>query len=212
MKRPSEQQMAAQRAKLEARLEKQRAALEAKRRNLRRPPKRRWPYRLAAALLLLVLILLCLRDCSCGEAPPPDPEPTAPAEVEPEPEPPAPVKKKPVPPGTIGKKGRPDYTAGTPPPLPWIGAFRMQVAARSTRLSRCFEGVEAPGTLKWTTSVEPVEGTVGEHSLEPMLLSVDLTTRQRDCVLGVLSDPTYTLVTGDDERTTPTRVSMVIEF
>ena len=121
-------------------------------------------------------------------------------------EPPAPI-----PPGRIRPRPRPDFTPPAPKQLDWIGDFRLQVAARSTRLATCFEGVTDPGALKWTTSVEPVEGTVAEHGLEPMLLSAELSAVQRACVLEVLSSPTYRLTPGE-EPSTPSRVSLVIEF
>lgn len=197
------QRLAARRQAARAQLDRKRAAARARTADLR--AKRRW-----RALLLLVLIFLLLAvccNCNCEGPPEPAPVPEEPAPVEVvEPvAPPAPIT------GKIKKKRRPPYQNEAPKPLPWLASFRMQVAARSPRLSECFVGVDRPGTLKWTTAVEPKEGRVADHELEPMLLSAPLTKRERACVLGVLTNPPYKLVTGD-EPTTPSRVAMVIEF
>ena len=88
----------------------------------------------------------------------------------------------------------------------------MQVTARSPRLAACFAGVERPGSLKWSASVEPVHGQVSDQKLETTLQSDPLTPEQRDCVMGVLSDPPYRLDTKGEERTTPSRVGLAIEF
>jgi hypothetical protein len=42
-------------------------------------------------------------------------------------------------------------------------------------------------------------------------MSDDLTSRQRGCVIEVLSDPPYQLEP-DSDRSTPSRVGLVIEF
>lgn len=87
----------------------------------------------------------------------------------------------------------------------------MQVSARSPQLARCFEGAEAPGQMRWTTTVDVVEGGVSSHGLEPMLLTQELSPSERECVLQALSEPGYTL-TVEDPPATPPRVSLVIEF
>lgn len=203
-RRPSPDVLRAKREALEERLAAQRARLREP-----APKQRRW-----WLLLLPLILLLLLRDCACSEPPPPAPTdccpceegPTGEAVPAPEPEPEPRVK-----PGRIEPRPRPAFRPPAPRKLDWIGDFRLQVAARSARLAACFEGVPTPGSLKWTTSVEPVEGTVGEHDLEPMLLSAELTGRQRRCVLEVLEDPGYRLTPGE-EPSTPSRVSLVIEF
>jgi len=169
--------------------------------------KRRRRRLLLAALVLLLLLLF--RDCRCSspepgaEAPAPGAGPAA--EVEDSP------PTAPLPGGHVARQDRPEYASATPEALPWIGAFRMQVAARGPRLAECFVGADRPGALKWTASVEPTQGRVSDHLLEPTLMSDGLTREQQSCAADVLSEPTYTL-DADGERATPARVSMVIEF
>ena len=100
--------------------------------------------------------------------------------------------------------------AGIAPPV-WLTALRIQVAARSPRLAECFEGTTQPGTLRWSVAIDPDHGVVSDPEVEPTLAGQDLSTAQRRCVLGVLSDPPYQLATGD-EPATPARVALVIEF
>jgi hypothetical protein len=78
-------------------------------------------------------------------------------------------------------------------------------------LARCFEGVEHPGQLKWTTTVEPTKGSVTDPSLEPLLDTADLTSAQRQCALDVLREPRYTLPP-DAGLAGPQRVGVVVEF
>jgi len=187
------------RAELERRKAEARARIQADRRLPEKEKKdRNW---------LLLLLLLLLKILPVPEEPlPGEPTPAVPGEppeeIAPEP---------PLPGGRVRSRGRPLFEPQPPPPLPWIDQFRLQVAARSPRLSACFEGSAQPGTLRWTTSVEPVEGRVSDHDIEPTLLSDSLSREQKGCVLGVLSAPTYTLDAGE-ERDMPARVSMVIEF
>ena len=166
---------------------------------------RRRRRRLVAALILILLLAL-LPDCRCTPDPGPAAEGAA-VEVPEEPEEPA---LEPIT-GRVARRDRPDYRSKTPPTLPWIDAFRLQVAARSPRLAECFVGVARPGRLKWTTSVEPSQGKVSQHDIEPTLLSDPLTKRQRTCIIDVLSQPPYQLESGQ-ERSTPARVGLVIEF
>lgn len=182
-----------------------RQALEARRRRLqaRRKRARRWPW---ALLALLLLLLFLVRDCRCNappaEGPVEAPEAVDPVPVEPEPAPPT-ERMDPI--------LRPTFQSPPPDPLPWLAAFRMQVAARGPRLAACFVGVERPGALKWSALVEPGSGTVSEHTLEPVLQSDALTAEQRACLLQVLSDPAYAL-DGEGKRATPSRVSIAISF
>lgn len=164
----------------------------------------RWPWQL---LSLVLLLLLAWQSCRETPAPPPAPPCVVGVElVEPG------VALPPVPKAPrIGRIDRPEYKNEAPDPLPWLAAFRLQVAARAPRLAQCFVGVERPGALKWTTSVEPASGRVSDHTLEPAFESAPLTTEQRACVLGVLTDPPYRLEIGA-ERSTPPRVAVAIEF
>ncbi len=196
-RRTIRRQLAAQRKAMKKQLAERRRAL-----NARHRPRRR-----LLVVLLLLLLLLLFKDCSC-ETPEPGPgrEPIPPAEPVEEEAGPAPI-----PPGRISRKARSRYQPETPEALPWLAEFRMQVAARSPRLAECFTGIEQPGALRWTTSVEPVSGQVSEHDLEPTLASMELSRSQRECVIAVLVEPTYRLPT-DGERSTPARVGLVIEF
>jgi hypothetical protein len=196
-------QLQARRASLQAELERRRRAVGAQKPERRR----RWPWLLA--LLVLLLLAWLLRDCGCNEGP----EVAEAPQVAGEPGEAAPVEPPPAPlTGTMDRLDRPELSAPPPAPVPWLASFRLQVAARSPRLAACFVGAAQPGTLKWTTSVEPSSGRVSDHSLEPMLGSVSLTAEQRDCVLGVLSDPAYRLEVSAGAPSTPSRVGMVIEF
>ena len=222
-------QLEARRAGLEgarAELDGKREALEARQEGLRekqqqllaeleerrkQKPKqaeehdRRWRWLLL--LLALLLLLLLVRDCRCSTPEVDEVVPDVPAEPAPvEPAPPP----DPEPTDRIDRTDRPEYWSPPPQPVPWLAAFRLQVAARSPRLSECFVGARRPGTFKWTSTVDPVEGRVSDHLLEPMLDSDDLTRQQRTCVVDVLSDPVYR-IEGDD-RTSPSRISLVIEF
>ncbi|MBX2799677.1 MAG: hypothetical protein KTR31_18510 [Myxococcales bacterium] len=194
----------------QARSKEQLQARIAKRSPDKREPekkRRRWLW----AVLALLLLLFLLRDCSCAEEPEPVPEGTAPLVaagdlgelpfIGPPVPPPPPVKRR----------DRPDYDAPTPEPLPWVAAFRMQVSARGPRLAECFVGSDRPGRLKWSTSVDPGDGRVSEHALEPMLLTRELTRDERSCVVGVLSDPPYRFAEAV-RQSTPSRVGLVIEF
>lgn len=182
-----------------------------KRRKHRSKSKKRWrPSRLWWVVLALLVLLLFLRPCRCT----PEPEPGSvggpivpvahDTDIVAVNEPPAPLPRTP-------RRPRPGLPAPDPGPPSWIDAFRLQVASRAPRLAECLEGSEAPGRFKWTTSVDPADGTVSEHTLEPVLLSGDLSTDERTCVLRVLSNPPYQLHTGT-EPSTPSRVGLVVEF
>jgi hypothetical protein len=111
----------------------------------------------------------------------------------------------------VAPRDRPAFAGPAPDPLPWLAAFRLQVAARSPRLAECFVGAPRPGALKWSAAVEPRAGRVSDPSLEPTLSTEALTPTQRACALAVLSDPAYRLDAGSGPST-PSRVSLVIEF
>jgi hypothetical protein len=214
MKRPGRRE---QREALKERRQAQQDALKARREALARrrggqrsqadaAERRRRALLVALALILLFLLL---RDCSCQQEAPVALEPApAPTDTGPAAEPtPAPI---PVPGGAVARVDRPEYQPPPPGELPWLEPFRLQVAARSPRLALCFVGEDAPGAVRWTTSVEPSVGRVSQHSLEPVGESDALARRQRDCVIAALEAPPYRLEGG--ERSTPARVSVVIEF
>lgn len=165
----------------------------------KRDRRRRW--------LLLALLLLLLGLC-VSAPPPPDAAPTRPTE------PAATLQSPPAPApptGRVARKARPRFENVAAEPLPWLAAFRLQVAARSPRLAECFAGAARPGALKWTAAVEPRHGRVSDHAVEPTLSSDELTGAQRACVVAVLSEPAYRLVS-EGSPSTPSRVGMVIEF
>lgn len=161
------------------------------------------------ALLILLLLLLLISRCTCveetvpmgpGQPPPP------PVAEEPAP-PPEPLPRRPK----IAPIERPAFKTPPVDPLPWLPAFRLQVTSRSPRLANCFVGAERPGRLRWTAAVDPVRGQVSEQGIEPVSAWDTLSAEQSDCVKGVLAEPAYTL-DPQDGPTTPSRVSMVIEF
>lgn len=195
-------------AKAEARLAEQRARLGDKTGDKRRPS--RWWLLVLLLILLLLALLCCLNPCTPAPEPPPGVPvelsgPAGPTETDLPPEPPRPPLQR------IPRQRRPRLDLEPPGPPSWLDAFRLQVSARSPRLAACFEGAERPGELRWTTSVEPIEGAVSDHNLEPMLDTAELTSEERTCLIGVLSRPRYDL-DGMDAPETPTRVSLVIAF
>lgn len=160
-------------------------------------------------LLFLLLLLLLVSRCNCVEDPVPVQGPAVPVpEVQAEP-PPDPVAR-PVRP-RVERIERPAFESQPMDPLPWLPSFRLQASARSPRLADCFVGAERPGRLRWTAAVDPVKGQVSEQRLEPVSAWDSLTQEQTACVKGVLAEPAYTLKP-EGGPTTPTRVSMVIEF
>ncbi|WP_375764905.1 hypothetical protein NR798_24620 [Archangium gephyra] len=179
---------------------------------VRREKRRR---RIRRAVTFAVLLLLAmLTRCECEPSPPaPPPEPV----VEPAPE----VKpKKPAPPASkpkasssdrMGRQRRGSYQNEAQTSPGWLDDFRLQVAARSPRLAQCFSGTERPGALRWTSAVNAASGSVSDHALEPVGTGGDLSGKQRDCVLGVLSSPGYRLKP-EQKQDLPGRVSIVIEF
>ncbi|QRO00826.1 hypothetical protein JRI60_18225 [Archangium violaceum] len=177
-----------------------------------RREKRRRRIRRVVTIAALLLLAMLVR-CECAPSPPaPPPEPV----VEPAPE----VKpKKPAPPASKPKafsdrmerqrRGSYQNEAQTSPS--WLDDFRIQVAARSPRLAQCFSGTERPGALRWTAAVNAASGSVSDHALEPVGTGGELSGKQRDCVLGVLSSPGYRLKP-EQKQDLPGRVSIVIEF
>lgn len=168
--------------------------------------------RRAAALVLLALIALFAR-CECQPAPAAEVEAIAP-----EPETPAPLPEQKVKaprPGPLHagakKLPRARFATEAREAPPWMDEYRIQVAARSPRLARCFDGADRPGALRWVASVNPGSGAVSEHELEPVGEAGDIGRDQRECLLAALSSPPYRL-TAPGQQALPDRVGLVIEF
>ncbi len=180
---------------------------------LRPPGAARRRRRFWSRVLMGLLLLWLLRDCRCQPPELPEEPPARSGAAAPGAAPVVEAQPRPPPsaPGRIQPTRRPAFDNEALDPLPWLAAYRLQVAARSPRLAECFVGAPNPGTLEWTASVEPSLGRVSDQRLEPTLLSDELTRRQRSCAFAVLSDPPY-LLDSAGERATPARVSMVIEF
>ncbi len=86
---------------------------------------------------------------------------------------------------------------------------RIQVTARSTRLSACFEGAATPGLLEWTATVDPRLGTASEATLTPLRPTDTVLPADRDCALDVLAQPPYRLSAPTEP---PAQVRLLIEF
>lgn len=207
MTRPTPDPKALRRA-LAARKAELRARLAEK-----RPPKkrRRWPW------LLLLLLLLLLR---CEEEPPPPlapaagPSSRAPASAKSVPSI-APASARPKPRRRrrlkrIRTDARPEYARGAAQPTPWLPSFRLQVAARSPRLARCFEGQREPGALRWTARIDPAAGTAADHAFEVVDGGLVLRKEAKACLTAALTRPTYRLA--PEGPTEPVRVTLMIEF
>lgn len=162
-----------------------------------------------AVLLLLLLLIRCDGPTATTEATLTVVDAGVPAIVIATP-PPEPTRRpKPV----VASKPieRPDFDAPGRLQAKWVDAFRLQVAARSPRLSSCFNGTDRPGALRWTTLVSRETGSVGSHDFEPMGTGGGLSKAQLDCLTEVLSKPGYSL-DGEMVAGLPERVSMVLEF
>lgn len=174
--------------------------------------RRRRRIRRAITAAIIALLLLFIR-CDCGPGAPPEAKTVEKAPPEVKPKPKVVVKAGPRKAldgaGTKKPRGNMDLPAAAPPT--WIDEFQLQVAARSPRLAQCFTGIERPGALRWAASVNPTNGAVSDHELEPVGSSVDLSVEQRTCLVGVLSSPNYKL-TAPEKEALPNRVSLVIEF
>ncbi len=208
--------MKARRAELRERIRTERAALRAKMRELHadRDKRRR---RIAFFVLLVILLWLLLRGCDCEPEPEPEPGPGGPrvgvwlVDAGPAPPPPPPPRARKPRKKRLKPKPRPTYEPKAPPPRSWLADFRLQVAARAPRLSRCFEGADAPGALKWTAAVDIARGVVSDHQFEAVLTGATLSKPLRRCLVGVLAKPAYRL-SPDAKQPTPSRVSIIIEF
>lgn len=183
--------------------------------------RKRRRIRRSAGLAVLALLLLFVR-CECEPpAPPALPQPPAEAPAK-QPKPKPAAKAAPKPPrqgplhGAISQQPRGKYAGADADAPSWLEEFRIQVAARSPRLSQCFTGSEKPGAIRWTSSVNAKSGTVSEPVLEPLGLDSNgwatmLSKKQRECVVRALSTPTYHLKSAESQALS-SRISLVIEF
>jgi hypothetical protein len=162
-----------------------------------------------AVLLLLASLLRC--DCE-GPGPPSvaKVEEKVAEEIKKEPPVPVPARRPPLR-AQIEPKARASYQGPERTSPAWIDEFRLQVSARSPRLAQCFTGSDRPGTLRWTSSVNPQSGAVSDHELEPIGAGADLRREQRECIVRALSSPPYKL-TAPQGESLPQRISLVIEF
>lgn len=223
--RAASKALKARKAELKRQARAARLALKARREALVTPEveaarARKRRRRIMLFLLLVLLLLLLLVRCECDAPPvslrpapgvgkvatPPD---VTPPSVKPQPPPARKVKRKRKR-TRIKRRERPAFEAVASGPPPWLARFRLQVAARSPRMSACFEGAGAPGALKWTASVDAKTGRVSDHVLEPVLVGGSLGAKRRQCLIEVLSAP-YRLPAGEGDGL-PSRVSIVIEF
>jgi hypothetical protein len=156
-------------------------------------------------LLLLLLLLLIRCDCQPGKVP---------AAVKPTVDAGTTLSRAASPKLKAAernpKTSRPAFQLSAQAPPPWLDAFRMQVAARSPRLSKCFNGTERPGSVRWNLTFSPESGSVSEHTFEPVGRA-ELSESQHTCMTSVLSSPPYA-IEGVDPRSVPPRLSLVIEF
>lgn len=212
------------RRELKAAMKAQRRALEASQRALRArvaqlpqvkaAARRRRNRRLA--LLTVLLLLLCFIRCDCEPGPAPVAEVTDAGVLVVEkpvvkPKPAAPKPKSPLN-AKVSLGPRDGFGSNQRSTPDWLDAFRLQVAARSPRLSACFEGTERPGALRWVAAVNPESGAVSDQTLDPVGSALELTKEQRKCLTQVLSTPPFKKLAAVEGQALPDRVSMVIEF
>ena len=174
---------------------------------------RRRRIRRAVTIAVLLLLAMLLR-CGCEPSPPAPPpeEPVVKPAPEVKPEKPAPPASKPkASSDRMRRQPRGSYQNEAQTSPSWLDDFRLQVAARSPRLAWCFSGTDRPGALRWTAAVNAASGSVSDHALELVGTGGELSGKQRDCVLGVLSSPAYRLKP-EQKQDLPGRVSIVIEF
>jgi hypothetical protein len=209
------QRMRAQRAALRAamaRLRQQASARVGATPAVRRQNRTRRLGRTLGGLLVLALLLLLRCQCEVPEGAPASPPAQAavPVEVEVEPAVPPRPARRPLE-AALPSQPRGAYRGEVRAPPSWLDDFRLQVAARSPRLSSCFQGSDRPGALRWTAAVNPHSGAVSDHELEPLGVTSVLDGAQRRCLLEALSHPTYRLRAGEPAAL-PDRVGIVIEF
>jgi len=168
------------------------------------------------AVMTVLLLLLCFIRCDCEPGPAPFIEvPDAGVLVMKKPvvtpKPPAVKPKSPLA-AKVSLGQRDGFGSNQRSTPDWLDAFRLQVAARSPRLSACFEGTERPGALRWVAAVNPESGAVSDQTLDPVGSALELTKEQRRCLTQVLSTPPFKKLAAIEGQALPDRVSMVIEF
>jgi len=172
--------------------------------------RRRRRLKQAAGLAIVIALLLLIR-CDCGRV-----SPEVAAEVAPvvdagvQPRPTVATASKALE-ARVERQPRAAFTTQAQEASSWLDEFRLQVAARSPRLARCFSGAEHPGALRWSVALNPSSGAVSDHQLDLVGPDPDLQTKQRECLERALSSPPYALA-GASEDALARRVSLVIEF
>ena len=124
-------------------------------------------------LICLVIVWLALRDCECdvppsdlGQAsapkavPPTEPQENVSAIDVSKPAKSSLKKKSRLSRGRIEPQQRPQYKSEMPSKKRWLRTLRLQVAARSPRLAKCFVGIKAPGAIKWSATIAVDSGRV----------------------------------------------------
>jgi len=214
LRRAMRQKKAELKAAMRRARKEQRARLEQNPVFRKRRRRRRIRNGIAAALAVLFVLLW---RCDCAKPPPPAPV-VEKQEVKKEPPPPPPLVKPGVKPkkkleAEMASKLRGSYGGEERAAPSWVDDFRLQVAARSVRLASCFTGIDKPGALRWTASVNPESGAVSDHELEALASTMPIWPREKTCLIGALSNPPYKISGAPPVKEgIPNRVSIVIEF
>lgn len=177
--------------------------------------RRRRRLRRLLAIAAVLLLMLFVR-CDCESAPvvaaPPAADAGEPV-VKTPPDAGTPRPKKAAFRGRVAEQPRGAYKGDVKAPPSWLEEYRLQVAARSPRLSECFKGSDRPGALRWTSAVNVESGAVSDHELEALGSSGYLDSKQIQCLVAALSKPGYRIRPSSDEaKELPRRISIVIEF
>ncbi len=204
-------------------LKQQRELMEAHLQHIRRRGKNKGTRRtlIWAAAAILILIALLSR-CSCSKT---TQSPTA--SITPSPTPRQILILQPQKRSTPNEKGiksrRDRFMLDDALVSSWLAEFRKQVAGRTWRLQQCFDDVSAVGSVRWTTTLSPTNGTVTAHQFEALGNTNALSPSTQQCLTAVLANPSYNLARPADERlsansdtkaheTRTLQVSMVFEF
>jgi hypothetical protein len=216
---PTRSERRAMRAELRAKQKATKADMKSKVRELKRNPEvmramnRRRRRLLVRILLVVILIWLLLQlDCSgdpVTDLPPVNEITTEQVDVVPKKIPKRKQRRKLA--GKVKSEPRGKLALEVPPVPPWLDAFRLQVAARSPRLARCFEGNERPGAMRLSALVNAGSGRISEPVVEPAFRGTDLTSTQEKCLVRVLAGQPYQLVAVAPEAASR-RVSLIFEF
>jgi hypothetical protein len=201
-----------QRKALRRRLNDKRREIAERLANLPEAQKRKSRKRWLLGAAVLLIIMLCLSKCRCTDAgPTPPPKPQA-AVVKVEKVLPPQAKRQAAPANKATPRLRARYQTESATEPAWVEAFRLQVAARSQRLSECFVGTSRPGAIRWTASITAETGAVFDHHIDPMPPGEDLSAEQQRCVVGVLAKPGYQKLATIHAGALPETVSLVLEF